>query len=237
MHNEDISDWLATAGAEKAESITTLVREPVADVVEIGCGTGAVLTALEDAGFATNLWGCEPSTELFDQIPLERIARLRGVENTTFEHAFPGRTFDLAILSHVVEHLLAPAKVINQALTRARRVVVEVPIEAGPGGYARMTAKRALGHDPLANPAGHVQFFSRRTARKLVEFSGGRVVAERGYFPRGPYSALRPTPSRRLVLAVADHAAPVAQRYYEHFAMLVEPAEVTDWDHHYARPE
>lgn len=237
MQEGDISGWLATAGTEKAHSIATLVQSPVGDAIEIGCGTGAVLEALDGMGFAENLWACEPSQELFDRIPRERIPRLRAVENTTLEHAFADRTFDAAILSHVVEHLLAPAKLINQALARARLVVVEVPIEAGPGGSARMAAKRTLGKDPLDNPAGHVQFFSRRSARKLVEFSGGRVVADHGYFPKGPYSALPPTAGRRLVSAVADRAEVIARMYYEHYAMLVTPSEITEWDHHYARPE
>lgn len=237
MDEPDISRWLATAGAEKARSIVDLVGTPVENAIEIGCGTGAVLVELDKLGFAENLWACEPSAELFNQIPRDQIARLRAVENTTLEHAFDGRSFDVAVLSHVVEHLLAPAKLINLALARARLVVVEVPIEAGPGGLARMTAKRALGRDPLDNAAGHVQFFSRRSARKLVEFSGGRVVADHAYFPMGPYSALPPTPVRRAVRALADHAEVVARAYYEHYAMLVASAEIGEWNHHYARPE
>lgn len=237
MNDPDISRWLATAGTEKAQSIADLVGSPVQDALEIGCGTGAVLQALDAMGFAENLWACEPSKELAAQIPQKSIASLRAVESTTLEHAFVDRTFDVAILSHVVEHLLAPAKLINQALERARLLVVEVPIEAGPGGWVRMNAKRALGKDPRDNSAGHVQFFSRRTARKLVEYSGGRVLADRGYFPMGPYSALPQTPVRRAVRTIAGHAEVVAKAYYEHYAMLVAPDEIGAWDHHYARPE
>lgn len=235
--NPGIADWLAIAGEEKAESIVSLAPKSTSTVLEIGCGTGAVLEALDRRGFADQYWACEPSTELYAQVQGQNISRLQGLENTTLEHAFGDQTFDLAILSHVVEHLLAPATLIYEALSRASCVLVEVPIEGGPAGRARMAVKRTLGQDPYDNPAGHVQFFSRSSARQLAGHSGGKVVAERGYFPIAPYSAQATSALQKGVVAVAEVAEPVARVYYEHFAMLLSPVTVNDWDHHYAKPQ
>lgn len=234
---ETISDWLSIAGDEKADSILSLVTEPVSEIAEIGCGTGAVLEALDRRGFADRYWACEPSLELFDQVRRDKVTRLQALENVTFDAAFGGRRFDLVVLSHVVEHLLAPADLVHQALERADLVFVEVPIEGGIAGRARMSVKQALGEHPLDNAAGHVQFFSRASAHQLVRFAGGEVVRSRGYFPTAPYRAQQQNTLRRAVLALADRVEPVAQRYYEHYAMLIKPASVQSWTHHYAKPQ
>lgn len=234
---DTISDWLSIAGDEKADSIISLVSEPASEIAEIGCGTGAVLEALDRRGFAERYWACEPSRELFEQVRTDKITRLEALENETFDAAFEGRRFDLIVLSHVVEHLLAPADLVHQALKRADFVFVEVPIEGGLAGRARMSMKQALGEHPLDNAAGHVQFFSRSSAHQLVRFAGGEVVRSRGYFPKAPYRAQHQNTLRRAVLTLADHVEPVAQRYYEHYAMLIRPASIGSWTHHYAKPQ
>jgi SAM-dependent methyltransferase len=230
----DIARWLNVAADEKAASVIALAPPNVSTVVEIGCGTGALLHALDRQGFADRYWGCEPARNLYDQIPRQQIARLVDVAPTTFDSAFGVETFDLAILSHVLEHLLTPAVLLHEALARARYVLVEVPLEANAAGRARMAVKRASGRDPKMNDAGHVQFFSRNTARLLVRHAGGEVVADHGYFPEAPYREQAVHIYQRAVLASARIG--VARHYYEHFAMLTRRADVGEWDHHYARP-
>lgn len=233
--SRDIAEWLAIAGAEKAASIARLAPPEVHNIVEIGCGTGAVLAALDRIGFGQHYWACEPAANLADQIDVDGITRLRDLERTTFDAAFHGRTFDLAVLSHVVEHLLAPADLIHQALHRARYVFIEVPIEQNFSGRVRMEFNRMRGRDQLTHSAGHVQFFSRRSTRLLVRYAGGELLNESGYFPRAPYAAQATRAHRRAVLAVS-RCGPVARAYYEHFAVVAQRAQCPSWDHHYARP-
>lgn len=229
------AEWLNIAGDEKAESIVRLAPSSTKSVIEIGCGTGAVLAALDRKGFASHYWGCEPAAELCSQIPTDTISRLEEVVPQTFDSSFDGRVFDLAILSHVLEHLLSPSVLLSQALKRSKCVLVEVPIEANVAGLARQKVKHALGHVPSSDSSGHVQFFSRRTARMMVKYAGGRVVAERGYFPVAPYRAQANRSYQRAIL-LTSKIDRLARLYYEHFAMLVVPEEVESWDHLYARP-
>jgi hypothetical protein len=81
-----------------------------------------------------------------------------------------------------------------------------------------------------------VQFFSRSSARSLIEFSGGKVLRSRGYFPRAPYAAQATSGCQRAVLA-ASRVPRLAERYYEHYAILATRATIDKWDHHYIRPE
>ncbi|MGX6446640.1 methyltransferase domain-containing protein [Patulibacter sp. S7RM1-6] len=228
-----LADWLATAAAEKASTVTALAPAGVEDVIEIGCGPGALLTELDRRGFAERYWACEPAENLFHQIPTARLARLQEAQQTTFDKAFDGRRFDLAILSHVLEHLVSPAVLLGQALARADYVIVELPIEANVAGRLRREIKgRLQGDQPHA--AGHVQFFSRADARRLAAYAGGEVRDERTYFPVAPYAAQARTTYHRLVLAA--NRLGVAHLYYCHFGMLLTRRSIEAWDHHYAKP-
>jgi SAM-dependent methyltransferase len=231
----DIAQWLDVGSRAKAESIVGLAPANVRTVIEIGCGTGAVLRALDRLGFAERYWACEPEPSLYAQIPTKEIGRLVVASPCTLDKAFPGQCFDLAILTHVAEHLITPASVVTEAIRRARWLVIEVPLDDNPGGRARARIRQFVGHNRLDNPAGHVQFFSRRSARDLVRFSGGKILADRSYFPYDAAAVIADRPYRKLVLRLAQIDA-LGRAYHEHYAMLVEQATILGWDHHYHKP-
>jgi SAM-dependent methyltransferase len=230
-----IAQWLDAGSREKAASVISLAPGSVRTVVEIGCGTGAVLRALDRLGFAQHYWACEPDQNLFSQIPTEEIGRLVDTSQSTFGEAFDGERFDLAILTHVVEHLLTPASLVSEALQRARYVLVEVPLDGSPSGRARARVRRFFGHDRLDNAAGHVQFFSRRGAQDLIRFSGGTILADRQYFPHDATAAAANQLHRKLVVRLAKVEA-LGRVYHQHYAMLAERAAILAWDHHYHKP-
>jgi SAM-dependent methyltransferase len=231
----DIAAWLDVGADEKAASIAALAPPAVGTVIEIGCGTGAVLEALDRRGFGEAYWACEPEASLFAQIRREKISRLVDASPTTFDEAFGDQRFDLAILTHVVEHLLTPAELVTQALRRARHVFIEVPLDNNAAGWTRAQIRILLGRDRRDNKPGHVQFFSRRSARELVRYSGGQVLAERGYFPHAAALASADSLHRRVV-AQAARIDLLGRAYYEHFAMLAEVATIGEWSHHYHKP-
>jgi SAM-dependent methyltransferase len=222
--------WLDIAADEKAESVMRLSPPDVGSIIDIGCGTGAVLAALDRRGFGDTYWACEPSNELATCIP--SLAKLAEVEVAPFDEAFHGRSFDLAILSHVVEHVRAPGALIAQALDRARYVLVEVPIEA-----TFVTRTRTRGRDrSVNNRSGHVHFFSESDARKLISVAGGEILGERAYFPFAPYRHLARGAPQKLVLALAGRFERLARYHYEHFAILATARTFKEWDHLYPKP-
>jgi SAM-dependent methyltransferase len=226
----EVADWLNVAADDKAASVIQLAPADTKTVVDIGCGSGSVLAALDRRGFAEKYWACEPSSELANEIP--EISRLISLEVSNFDAAFLGQEFDLAILSHVVEHVRAPAALIAQALDRAKHVIVEVPIEA-----TFLTRLRKRGRDlSVDHPAGHVHFFDESDARKLIGLAGGSVLAERAYFPLSPYRCLAQRPSQKIMLTVATHCDRLARLHYEHFAVLATARTFPDWVHHYPKP-
>jgi SAM-dependent methyltransferase len=232
---EQLDRWLNVGAADKANSVLELTRGlPIRDVIEIGTGTGGILDELDRRGYAERYWACEPSAPLFEQLLQKRISRLVGASATTFEQSpFCGMKFDLAILSHVLEHVVDPGRLLSKALERARFVVVEVPIEANVIGSLRAWTKECLtGRPRSVNAAGHVQFFSVEDVRKLARWSGGELIGSFLYFPGSAYRVSAETRGalrkyRFLILGLASLVGPriMARTYYAHLAVLLRPTE------------
>jgi SAM-dependent methyltransferase len=135
-------------------------------VAEIGCGDGALLAELGARGLAGELHGFEVSEEA------ARIARGRGAPGLAGVTVYDGTrvpaddgSFDLAILSHVVEHVPEPAVLLREAARVASAVVVEVPLEAN------LSASRAAKREGAAE-IGHLQALDRAAVRSLVAAAG-----------------------------------------------------------------
>ena len=95
--------------------------------------------------------------------------------------AFAGRTFDRVLFMDVLEHLRRPEQLLEQcrALLKANgRVVVSVP------NVANLTVRLGLlfGRWQYAERGimdrTHMRFYTRKTARRLLEAAGFRVIKQ-----------------------------------------------------------
>ncbi len=219
--------WRTLSAGPKAEHVVALCRRAgvaPASVVDIGCGDGAMLTALAARGFGSRRVGYELSRTAVD------IARDQpGVDAA---HAYDGArlpeddgAFDLAVLSHVIEHVPEPATTLREASRVARAVVVEVPLERNAS--ASRPAKRAH-----AEEIGHLHSFDRAAVDRFVADAGCRVLARLSDpLPRAVHTYWATTPAarargtakwaaRRVLAAVPA----VGERLITvHHAVLVEP--------------
>jgi len=158
---ERMGRWRAIGARSKAAHVRTLLQRAglrPATIVEIGCGDGSLLAEL--AALAT-VDGFELSANAAEQ------ARRRGVARRV--EAFDGRrvpaqddAYDLAVLSHVLEHVPEPRPLLEEAARVAPHVIVEVPLEDNPS--ARRPAKRVLSRE-----AGHLHAFDRPAVRRLLD--------------------------------------------------------------------
>ena len=160
--------WRELSARGKAAHVVDLCAREGIDprrVLEIGCGDGALLAELRDRGFGDELRGVEVSAEA------ARLARERGFEVDVFDG---GRvpagdgSFDLAVLSHVLEHVHEPVPLVREAARVAACAIVEVPLEANVSG--RRASKRA-GSEEI----GHLEPLDRAAVRTIVEDAGLEV--------------------------------------------------------------
>lgn len=167
---EGESTWRALGAIGKAQNIVDLCCSiPHRRILDIGSGEGALLQRLSDLNFGEELYSLEISQSAVAAILQRDIARVR--ECQLFDgYAIPykSRQFDLAILSHVVEHVEYPRKLLYEASRIADYVFVEVPLED----------TIMLKPDFVFDSVGHINFYSRKTIRRLVQTCDLQVLSE-----------------------------------------------------------
>jgi SAM-dependent methyltransferase len=224
-------EWLSVGAVDKAMSVEELVRGlSITSVLEVGCGTGAVLAEIIRRGIGFEYGACEPSPELCGQARARSYEADVDLRCATFDASqFDRRRWDLIVVSHVLEHTDDPAVLLAQVLAAAQFVIIEVPIEGTLMGGLRSLLRRAVtGRKRSDNAAGHIQFFSIKDVRRLVYWTGGGLLRTRSYFPRTTYRhmASRAVGWKRVYYrawTIADRALGarlLTQLYYGHFAVL-----------------
>jgi SAM-dependent methyltransferase len=167
---EGESTWRALGAIGKVQNVVDLCRDiPHRRILDIGSGEGALLQRFSDVSFGEELYSLEISQSAITAIHQRNITRVR--ECRLFDgYAIPykSRQFDLAILSHVVEHTEYPRKLLYEASRVADYVFVEVPLED----------TMMLKPDFVFDSVGHINFYSRKTIRRLVQTCDLRVLSQ-----------------------------------------------------------
>jgi SAM-dependent methyltransferase len=174
-YGEGASEWRRAGAIAKAENVIALCSAlPHASVLEIGAGEGALLARLAERRFGERLHAAEISESGL------RAIRARGIAGLVEARFFDGATlpwreheFDLAILSHVLEHAEHPRQLLAEASRVARTVFVEVPLED------TWRLPRHYRPDSL----GHINFFRAKSLRRFVQTCGLEVLGERVEVP------------------------------------------------------
>ena len=159
--------WRRVSGVGKADRLlrvlSTLPPQGVT-LLDIGCGDGALLVELSRRRPRWVLTGVEIAPAA------AAIARARapGFDVRTYDGErlpWPDASFDVGVLSHVLEHADEPVATLREVGRVCRRVAVEVPLERNLA--AARPSRRAE-----ARRIGHVRQMSRRDVRGLVAAAG-----------------------------------------------------------------
>ncbi|HEX5910159.1 MAG TPA: class I SAM-dependent methyltransferase [Thermoleophilaceae bacterium] len=165
--------WRALCAEGKADHVVRLAAEldrPPAAVAEVGCGDGVLLELMARRGLGETHHGYEIS-ERAVQIATDRLGP-GAVERFDGEHLpVADATYDLGVLSHVLEHVPDPLPLLRETGRAAGAVVVEVPLEDNRSA-SRPEAERAR------QEIGHLHRFNRGDIHVLCAAAGLRVVAE-----------------------------------------------------------
>ncbi|MFQ3452225.1 class I SAM-dependent methyltransferase [Bradyrhizobium sp. UFLA01-814] len=165
-------DWRRVCAVDKADHIAGLLgpaAAKVGNVLEVGCGTGAVLARLSAIGVGRDFTGIDvidPATNLEIDGAASAPFRWSSYDGATIP--FADGSFDLVYASHVLEHVPEPRALLYE-LARVSRdfIYVEVPCEL----HAR-TSRGAL---QSTLDIGHINFYTPDTFRLLLETVGLKV--------------------------------------------------------------
>jgi SAM-dependent methyltransferase len=163
-------DWRTLGAIDKVKNIVHLCEGiPHGKILDIGSGEGAILKRLSDLNFCDELFSIEISESAVATIQHRAIPRVRECRIFDGYHIpYDDRHFDLAVLSHVVEHTEYPRMLLHEAARVANYVFVEVPLED--------TIR--LKPDFVFDKVGHINFYSWKTIRRLIQSCDLRVLSQ-----------------------------------------------------------
>jgi 2-polyprenyl-3-methyl-5-hydroxy-6-metoxy-1,4-benzoquinol methylase len=147
-------------------------------IVDIGCGNGALCRELASRGY--QVVGCEPSAESL------RVAQ-RAAPGLVFHRlgvdddpsVMGNESFDVAIATEVIEHLVSPSNLphfAKQLLRPGGHLIISTPYH----GYLKNLILALTNRwDAHLNPfwdGGHLKFWSWKTLSQLLNETGFRIV-------------------------------------------------------------
>lgn len=167
----DESRNLARAYLRAANSIIRSLKKN-ARIIDVGCGNGFYLSALQQMGFQ-NIAGIEPSRDAIAKAP-DNIRHT--ILPTMFEATtLPPNTCNLVTFFHVLDHILQPDTFLANCRTLLK-----------PGGYIhgvthdisalphRIFKERSVAYD-----IQHIYLFAPQTIRQLLEQVGFQKISVR----------------------------------------------------------
>jgi ubiquinone/menaquinone biosynthesis C-methylase UbiE len=164
------SEWRMLGAVDKTDNIISLCHElPHTSILEIGAGEGSILKRLSKLSFGEKLYALEISPSGVEAIKSKGISRLTEcLLFNGYDIPYGDYKFDLAILSHVIEHVEYPRKLIYEAARVAKYVFVEVPLED----------TLRLKTDFIFDKVGHINSYSPITIRRLIQTCNLEVLKQ-----------------------------------------------------------
>jgi SAM-dependent methyltransferase len=167
-HDED---WRMLGAKYKAQHIVDVCKGWCFDkVLEVGAGDGSILKYLSDAGFSPEYHAVEISDSGVAHIKNRSIKNMASVQLFDGYHLpFADDSFDLIILSHVLEHVEHERLLLREIKRVSRNFVIEVPIDYKPGVDKRI--KHFLAY-------GHINVYTPTSLRYLLQTEGFDIKAD-----------------------------------------------------------
>lgn len=172
QYAEDLTAWRELGAKYKARNIVEVCAgRAVGRLLECGAGEGSVLHWLHRAGFCADMHAVELSASGVRAIRARAIPSVRGVAQFNgYGLPYADGSFDLAILSHVLEHVEHPRLLLRELRRVSRLQVIEVPLDYAPDVDRRV--QHYLGY-------GHINIFTPALLRFLLRSEGFAILRER----------------------------------------------------------
>jgi protein-L-isoaspartate O-methyltransferase len=138
-------------------------------VLDIGCSAGDILASID----AKERTGIDYNTESIDEAK-ERHPGVKFVCGDVREYLDRAPAFDVAILSHVLEHIDEPEKFLASLKSRFKRIYVEVPdLDWTDLNKVRQSRNRQL----IYMDDDHIAEFDRDELESIFRDLGFKVLA------------------------------------------------------------
>jgi ubiquinone/menaquinone biosynthesis C-methylase UbiE len=130
-YSDNTEEWRKISAFGKVMNITEITKGiDFKNLIDIGAGDGNILSLLSENKFCEDLTAVEISESAIEQIKKKKIAGLsRIVQFDGYILPFKDKEFDLAICSHVIEHVEFPRTLLREIKRISKNQILEVPID------------------------------------------------------------------------------------------------------------
>ncbi|MCC6612965.1 MAG: class I SAM-dependent methyltransferase [Anaerolineae bacterium] len=182
-HLELQAKWLTFGAIGKTDSVQTLLqRNSITPhtLLELGCGTGAILQECQRRGIAETYVGIDYSEDAITYLKTHAPGITAFAADIMNDELPLQETFDVVVVSHVLEHLEEPDRFLAtlRAKVKFTYLIVEVPLED-----LFLIRLRSLLWGRPGKQAGHVQFFTQNSFEEMLISSGFGIIDRRQYLP------------------------------------------------------
>jgi SAM-dependent methyltransferase len=230
------AEWLRRGAANKVDSIQTLLRDSSINpqtIMELGCGTGAVIRECRRRGVASRYLAVDYSPDAIGYLRSHE-PEIEAIQADITAQEFSMPAVDVVYLTHVIEHLDDPDAFLTGALRnlKFKYLIAEVPLEDLAAGKLKNLVR-----DRRVNVSGHVQFFTATSFERLLKANGLNIIDRCRYVPFHSLETIRflkeknqlssLVVSRMIAGSVLTRALyPIwARLYYSHYAVLCSRSE------------
>jgi ubiquinone/menaquinone biosynthesis C-methylase UbiE len=163
--------WRMLSAKYKAQHIIDVCKgQSFKKVLEVGAGDGSILKLLADQDFAPEYHAVEISDSGVEHIKSRKIKNLQSVQLFDGYHLpFEDSSFDLIILSHVLEHVEHERLLLREIKRVATNCVIEVPRDYKADVDKRI--KHFLAY-------GHINVYTPTSLRYLLRTEGFEIVKD-----------------------------------------------------------
>lgn len=155
QYSDETEEWRRIGAIGKVENILELAEGlKIGSLIDVGAGDGNILSLLSKRKFCSNMSAAEISGSAIEQIKKKNIDGLKEIRQFDgYTLPFADKQFDLAICSHVIEHVEYPRMLLNEIKRISHHQILEVPIDFSFGVDKKFKHFNAYGHINIYTPA------------------------------------------------------------------------------------
>jgi ubiquinone/menaquinone biosynthesis C-methylase UbiE len=155
QYSDKTEEWRSIGAIGKVENILDLIKGFEFDtIVDVGAGDGNNLSLLEKNEVRSKLTAVEISDSAIEQIKKKHIAGLEEViQFDGYTLPFKDKSFDLAICSHVLEHVEFPRMLLREIKRVSKMQVFEIPIDFSFNVDKKFNHFNSYGHINIYTPS------------------------------------------------------------------------------------
>lgn len=155
-HYSDATErWRYIGAKGKVANILEVAKGlSINNMIDVGAGDGNILSMLSENHFCSNLTAAEISESAIEQMKKKNIAGLNEIKQFDgYQLPFADKQFDLAICSHVIEHVEHPRMLLREIKRISKQQIFEVPIDFSFKVDKKFKHFNAYGHINIFTPA------------------------------------------------------------------------------------